>query len=49
MNAYKAIDLMKAQLDSDDEHTRMIGAKRIRNGGIVYKLNSTIAAQWVQQ
>jgi len=46
--ANEALESMAAQLTNGLEGPRAVGTRKLRNGGVVYELNSTEAAQWVR-
>lgn len=47
--ANETIEMMRGQLGEEGNDASMIGAKRLKNGGILYELNSSGAAQWIRQ
>jgi hypothetical protein len=47
--ANEAMELMCKESPDEGEGAKAIGAKKLRNGGIVFELSSKEASQWVRQ
>jgi len=48
-NANEAISTMLHQSEQGPREIRAVGTKKLRNGGVVYKLNSSEATAWLRK